>query len=186
MNSVVLRKKGDEYRGSLDCVEILEPKEYELYLIVDNNGMGDIFDVFIMEKGEKIVLGQMTHHYGNNGQGKLAASSFKAAKGVNVSWDEDRIYDPNDETVAEGRVKEIRLRLAPDEYRGDKHCVEIITPHNLESRVHRHGKGDDYAVKVNGVVVGKLTQYYGNNGQGKLASEEFVSVDGVEEIWEEL
>ncbi len=178
---VCLRQAEDGYRGDMSCVNILTPHEEKL--IEDNEGQGDVYDVVDKTNGE--VLGLLTRWYGNNGQGKLAAEKFCAKEGVEEQWEEDRVYNPNEEDETPVPGTKVQVSRAPDEYRGDYSCVYIETLHEEVLKVDKHGQGDEYAVKVDGVVVGKLTRWYGNNGQGKLAAEKFEPRVGVEVEWVE-
>lgn len=67
----------------------------------------------------------------------------------------------------------LRYRYAPDEYRGDLDCVEIITPHTY-GRCEYTGRGNDYKdeILVNGVPVAILHVMHGSSGTGKVACHE--------------
>jgi len=95
--------------------------------------------------------------------------------------------------------KIITLTPAPDGYRGDLDCLEILTPHSVGEvvRLNPFGGSDPegiyecldtrYEIIIDGELAGHLYSYHGNNGIGKLASEVFVPAEGwqVEWIFEE-
>lgn len=63
----------DHYRGDMSCVNILTPHDGNL--VKDNDGLGDVYEI---TNANREVLGYKTVYLGNNGKGKLAASTFTA------------------------------------------------------------------------------------------------------------
>jgi len=78
---VVLRPAPDDYRGHLDCVDIISP-EVKLVLVLDEVDQA-IYDVFTVDRSQ--LLGQLECRYGNNGN-LLAFQEFTPAPGVQVEW----------------------------------------------------------------------------------------------------
>ncbi len=85
--TITLRSAEDGYRGDLSCLTIVSPKCI-CTTIEDNHGQGDILEVRRTE--DNLLMGLLTQHYGNNGQGKLAAENFAAANGIIAIWEDQR------------------------------------------------------------------------------------------------
>ena len=76
----------------------------------------------------------------------------------------------------------VRITTAPDGYRGDLSCIKFID--SVEKKnVRGDGVPYQYDIYKNGVMIGVLTSYYGNHGDGKIASQSFASNKGVNVIW---
>lgn len=73
------------------------------------------------------------------------------------------------------------LTSAPDDYRGDMDAIHILFPDVDLKLVDDHDLGDIHAVyrKGDGRLLGHLTSYYGNNGRGGLAAQDFDPAPGV-------
>lgn len=83
-----------------------------------------------------------------------------------------------------GNTTTVRLAPAPDEYRGDLSCVAFVD--KVERKPLRgDGQPDRSEVYKGGALIGTLLSWYGNNGHGKLAAQEFQPAPGVEVIWED-
>lgn len=84
-----------------------------------------------------------------------------------------------DDTTGE----EALVILAPtsDSY-GGQDALDILYPDDIDMKfVEYHDIGDVYGVyrKSDGRLLGFLTRYYGNNGRGRLAAEDFDPAPGV-------
>ncbi len=92
----------------------------------------------------------------------------------------------NYEAVREQFHKEssttIRIKAAPDAYRGDMCCIEILDKVEY-NKISGDGAPNILEVKKNigsdTIVMGTVKQWFGNNGKGRLASEEFIPAPGV-------
>lgn len=73
------------------------------------------------------------------------------------------------------------LTPAPDHYRGDMDALNILYPDVDLKWVDNHDLGDIHAVyrKSDGRLLGHLVSYYGNNGRGGLAAQDFDPAPGV-------
>jgi len=77
----------------------------------------------------------------------------------------------------------IQIDKAPDAYRGDPSCISFITDVDI-SPIGGDGFPDVSAVRLpEGTRVGTLRTWYGNDGKGKLASQDFEPADGVSVKW---
>ena len=80
--------------------------------------------------------------------------------------------------------KTLRVRRAPDGYRGNFSCVEFL---DLDARLERINPGghpeQDWLIR-DGNRVAKLTTWYGNNGlSDRLAAEEIEPLPGTTIEW---
>lgn len=74
------------------------------------------------------------------------------------------------------------LAPAPDDYRGDLDAISILYPDvNLRLVDDNSGQGDVHAVyrKRDNLLLGHLISYFGNNGKGGLAAQDFDPAPGV-------
>ena len=79
----------------------------------------------------------------------------------------------------------IVLAPAPDDYRGDMDAIRILYP-DVELKLFDNFElGDIDAVyrRGDGRLLGHLTSYYGNNGRGGLAAQDFDPAPGVTVRW---
>jgi len=81
-----------------------------------------------------------------------------------------------------GEKIEIRLKPAPDEYRGDLSCICFLTPVTYGKENESPNECD---VFFKNIKVGKLEDIYGNMGQGKLAAQAFIPEPYIEVVWED-
>lgn len=77
-----------------------------------------------------------------------------------------------------GSATTVRVEMGRDEYRGNYCCEVVVDEVELEN-IRGDGCPMISDVMKGGVLVGKLYEYYGNNGRGKLASSEFHPAAGV-------
>jgi hypothetical protein len=74
----------------------------------------------------------------------------------------------------------IVLAPAPDDYRGSMDAIHILFPDVDLKVVDDFDQGDVCAVyRKDGKLLGHLTTYYGNNGRGGLAAQDFDPAPGV-------
>ena len=73
------------------------------------------------------------------------------------------------------------LAPVPDGY-GGKDAIDILYPDDVDMKfVEYHDLGDVYAVhrRGDGRLLGYVTTYYGSNGKGRLAAQDFDPAPGV-------
>ncbi len=93
-------------------------------------------------------------------------------------------------------TQKINVRRAPDQYRGDMSCIDVLSQHYLCADLPApafSGNGPEptyhYAVLVpdaGGLFVdyaADLFVWYGSNGEGKLAAQEIVPRHGWQLEW---
>jgi hypothetical protein len=92
------------------------------------------------------------------------------------------MFDIDDATDSDAFVV---LTPAPDDYRGDMDAVNIVYP-AVELKLFDNfelGYIESVFRRRDGRLLGFLTSYFGNNGQGGLAAQDFDPAPGVAVQW---
>jgi len=76
----------------------------------------------------------------------------------------------------------VRMIPCEDDYRGDLSCLSFLDKNIKIKKISGDRAPDIQKVFKNGVEVGILKSWYGNNGRGKAAADAFIPLEGVKVV----